>query len=378
MHTEPGKTSSTVKVAKLFHLGRRSLTRAHLALARRPRVSAQARAAFERICTALGAQLGVEVTGHVAVVEATWRPQRGLGRGAGFALVSLTGLGAPSVLELDLPFLTSVVGRLAGARNPGAPVDSLTRIEEAAFGYLGLVALSAFREQPELEQVFRPRLEGTTTDKTEAVDYLEDAPHVCFEARLCVGGEVGIVRFALASSALRTALHAFADELPAVRSPEVDVARLTLRTFAGRSQLDAQEVASLVAGDVVLLDGIRLSGGALFGATRLSSRGFDLWGELSPDGFIHAQSTLRALPQENAMTTHVPGTPALPVDVEIELTRIQLSLGELACLTPGAVLQLRMSASDPVLVRVGDRAVARAELVEIEGEVGARIIALLP
>ena len=82
------------------------------------------------------------------------------------------------------------------------------------------------------------------------------------------------------------------------------------------------------------------------------------------------------------MRTHLPGPnhppPAVPVEVAIELTRIQLPLGELACLSPGSVLQLRMSASDPVLVRVGDRAVARAELVEIEGEVGARIIALLP
>jgi type III secretion protein Q len=31
-----------------------------------------------------------------------------------------------------------------------------------------------------------------------------------------------------------------------------------------------------------------------------------------------------------------------------------------------------------VLLRVGDRVVARAELVDIEGEVGARILTLVP
>ena len=69
---------------------------------------------------------------------------------------------------------------------------------------------------------------------------------------------------------------------------------------------------------------------------------------------------------------------ALPVEVEVELARLRMPLSELAMLRPGAVLALHMNASEPVLLRVGDRAVARAELVEVEGEVGARILALLP
>jgi len=72
------------------------------------------------------------------------------------------------------------------------------------------------------------------------------------------------------------------------------------------------------------------------------------------------------------------GMPPLPVEVEIELTRLLLPLSELAGLKPGALLPLHINASEPVLLRVGDRAVARAELVDIEGEVGARILTLLP
>ncbi len=75
---------------------------------------------------------------------------------------------------------------------------------------------------------------------------------------------------------------------------------------------------------------------------------------------------------------HMDGMPPLPVDVEIELTRLLVPLSELSVLKPGALLPLHINASEPVLLRVGDRAVARAELVEIEGEVGARILALLP
>lgn len=66
-----------------------------------------------------------------------------------------------------------------------------------------------------------------------------------------------------------------------------------------------------------------------------------------------------------------------PVEVEVELARLPLSLGALGELRPGAILPLRVRSGDPVLLRLGDRAVARAELVDLEGEVGARILALL-
>jgi type III secretion protein Q len=41
------------------------------------------------------------------------------------------------------------------------------------------------------------------------------------------------------------------------------------------------------------------------------------------------------------------------------------------------VIPLHINAAQQVVVRIGDKAVARAELVEIEGEIGARIVAML-
>ena len=69
---------------------------------------------------------------------------------------------------------------------------------------------------------------------------------------------------------------------------------------------------------------------------------------------------------------------SLPVEVEVELTRLKLTLSELAAVKPGGILPLRINIAEPVLLKVGDRAVARAELVEIENEIGARILSLLP
>ena len=54
-----------------------------------------------------------------------------------------------------------------------------------------------------------------------------------------------------------------------------------------------------------------------------------------------------------------------------------LSLAELAALQPGTVLPLRVSAGDPVFLRAGDRRIGRAELVEVEGQVAARVLELL-
>ena len=119
----------------------------------------------------------------------------------------------------------------------------------------------------------------------------------------------------------------------------------------------------------------------LLGRGRLVTRGFELTGEFTPQGFSLNRARKRALslePNVANMMEQSEAVPPLPVDVEIELTRLMLPLSELAALKPGQLLPLRINASEPVLLRVGDRAVARAELVDIEGEVGARILSLLP
>ncbi|HLL52314.1 MAG TPA: FliM/FliN family flagellar motor switch protein, partial [Myxococcaceae bacterium] len=108
--------------------------------------------------------------------------------------------------------------------------------------------------------------------------------------------------------------------------------------------------------------------------------GFELRGVLGPGGFL-PQGAVSALSQEYSVISEPVNeevAAALPVDVEVELTRLRLSLAELAGIKPGALLPLHINVTEPVLLRVGDRAVARAELVEIDGEVGARILALLP
>lgn len=71
-------------------------------------------------------------------------------------------------------------------------------------------------------------------------------------------------------------------------------------------------------------------------------------------------------------------TEAVPVELCIELTRLLLPISELATLRPGAIMPLAINVTQPVTLRLGDRTVARAELVDIEGQVGARILTMTP
>ncbi len=57
----------------------------------------------------------------------------------------------------------------------------------------------------------------------------------------------------------------------------------------------------------------------------------------------------------------------------MELGRLSLSLGRLAELKPGDVVELAREPGAPVDLTSGGRLVARGELVEIDDELGVRV-----
>lgn len=63
----------------------------------------------------------------------------------------------------------------------------------------------------------------------------------------------------------------------------------------------------------------------------------------------------------------------VPVTLVIELGRVNLSLGRLADLKPGDVLELGRHSREPVELTSGGRLVARGELVQIDTELGVRV-----
>lgn len=65
-----------------------------------------------------------------------------------------------------------------------------------------------------------------------------------------------------------------------------------------------------------------------------------------------------------------------PIELCLELARFTLPLSELASLQPGDVLDTGRAVGTHVTLTAGGRAVALGELVEIEGDVGLRVLEL--
>jgi type III secretion protein Q len=196
-----------------------------------------------------------------------------------------------------------------------------------------------------------------------------------------VGEASGLVRLLVPALALQGSIQDLESPSETEIAPQVLAAGLMARPLVGTACLTPGDLQNLAPSDVVMFDRLALSGGGLCGPGRLSTRGFDLHGRFDAGGFSFTRAESRAFPQELKMDTAAsPASPVpvFPLEVEVELTRLRLSLADLAKLRPGTVLPLHINASEPVILRVGDRGVARAELVEIEGEVGARILTLLP
>lgn len=367
--------------APLRRLGTRRLARAHVALGERPQVARLAKEALEQVCRELGQELGCVVEASARLLDTVVQPATGLADTAAFALVELSAVGGTAVLELEPPLLFAVLERLSGVGQRPVPVTELTRLEGAAFAYLSLSVLHALRHGGELRQRFGPCLTGVTLRRSEVLERMEaHQRHLCVALEVRVGSVEACGRLLLPAQVVEGAVRELPVEPCLEVAPQVLVAKLGVRCLVGRTPLSPESMEALGPGDVILYEQLRRGERGLEGPGRLVSRGFELEGRFGPEGFSLDCARKRALTQEwsmVAMNERSEGMPPLPVEVEVELARVMLSVSELAALRPGAVLPLHVNASGSVLLRVGDTAVARAELVDLEGEVGARIIHML-
>ena len=351
----------------------RKLTRAHLALAERPQAIAEAHTALELAATHLTSQLGAPITLTARLSDATLHPFSHLARQAVFALIELHG-DAVGVLEVDAIATGALLQQIAGTR-PAQPAPlTLTRIEEAAFGWLLLSTLSALRGNEAIVTRYAPRLLSFHVDRGPALERLDARRrHVGIELNLTLGDQHGHARLVVPALWLQSTVSALPVEAPTELPPEVGAAALDAQCCLGRTELDAADAAALEPGDVVVFKDVTSVDGALRGPARLTTATFSLFGDVSADGFTLTRASERSTLEPPMSTLD----PSLPVDVEIELARLRLPVAQLATLRPGGVLPLHVNAAQTVIIRVGDKPVAKAELVEIEGEIGARILSLL-
>jgi type III secretion protein Q len=257
--------------------------------------------------------------------------------------VDLCAVPAAGVLEVEPRLVVALVDLLAGGPGDGAGATALTPIEASALELLALAALDGACSVAGIEDALAPRLARGVAEPGSALD---------LELEL-VGGPVhGRARLLLPAAAI----HSLGP--PEAIGPAL-VARIPASLRSGGAPLSPEELRALAPGDVVLLDppGEKPDALVLPGGARVRGR-------LEGDA-LHVQEVTVLEP--NAL---------LPVRLEVELARVDVPLAELARLEPGSVLTLPIDRRGLVVLRVGERAIGRGELVDVDGAVGVRILSL--
>ena len=355
---------------KLVRLGSRSLTRAHVALQRRPALKAAISEAAQAVGAALSKRLDAEVTLEPQLLDAAVKGANSLASPGAFALVALDEVGGCAVVELEPQLCSALVDRLAGGPGEVLAPLALSEAECAGTSLLVLDALAALRTSP-VEKALGPRLLRLVSSAAEvtAITDLRQM-HLAVRVKLSCGPATGFIRVLIPASALRFWLESTPAEVIAP-APEIAAASVPVAVIAGRATLTVADLDTLTAGDVVLLEALSGTRESLLGPARLVGTTFAITGHIGPDAF-----TVAALHTEPAMNdaTTIQKAPELPV--EVELCKLRLTVAELGALQVGGVIPLRVGAGEPVALKLGDAVVAIAELVEIEGEIGARILRL--
>lgn len=155
------------------------------------------------------------------------------------------------------------------------------------------------------------------------------------------------------------------------RRPLGDVP-VTVAIVAGQVHWDTPTIASLQRGEVIVAEGLHMTQGALTGevilalghpptlARRSSLRGdrVEVIGPLEP--FMEEEDDARLA--------------ELSVTVTLELARESFPLATISTWCPGEVVVFRTHVGDTVTLRANGRTIARGELVDVDGDIGVRIL----
>ncbi|RKG58706.1 YscQ/HrcQ family type III secretion apparatus protein [Corallococcus sp. AB011P] len=379
---------------------------------------------LETVCARLKALFDVDV--RLSVESAQARPmtelRRFLGDPSFLAVLAPGALKGRAILEIELSLAHSAVDLLLGGAGETVGLRPLTDIEEGVMGYVVLEALKEL--VPGLQPgVPRPRLDGVARGVDEVSARLgEDGPMLAVHLNAVLGSHRGIVRLVVPSAVLEAAE-------PAVESAQrrehrrqdmkangrrLSALRDWLRAEIGVAELSAQDLASLRVKDVLLLDMLSARPDRGEPGTAQLRLGLGRTGHLLADVSVeHGRYRAR-------ITDIIPGEPGnpqggesgggseenedftnpelgvppelegaalddkdgsdllsdLPLQVAVELARVPITAEQVVGLRTGQVIDLRRGAGEPVDLSVNGKVVARGELVELEGQLGVRIIHL--
>ncbi|WP_426750656.1 type III secretion system cytoplasmic ring protein SctQ [Myxococcus sp. Y35] len=354
--------------------------------------------------------------------------RRFLGDPTFLAVLAPGALQGRAVLEVELALAHVAVDLLLGGAGETVGLRPLTDIEEGVMAYVVLEGLKLL--VPGLQPaVPRPRLDGVARGVDEVSARLgDDGPMLAVHLHATLGPHSGMVRLVVPAAVLDAAepavesaqrrarvkadLEAFASRLSAVRT--------WLRAEIGSAEISGQDLASLRVKDVLLVDVLSARPDKGEQGTAQLRVGKGTAGRAEAEVFVGEDGRYRA-----RITDIVPGEPGhpgsateassepadeeedftnpeldmppelegaalddvskpdgsdllgdVPLHIAVELARVPVTAQQVVGLRTGQVIELNRGPGEPVELSVNGKVVARGELVELEGQLGVRIITL--
>ncbi|HEX8704839.1 MAG TPA: type III secretion system cytoplasmic ring protein SctQ [Myxococcaceae bacterium] len=385
--------------------------------------------AVEALSTRLKALFDAESRFSLASVQI--RPatelRRHLGDVSFLCVVAPGALKSRVILEVELQLAHALVDMLLGGAGETVGLRPLTDIEEGVMSFVVLEALKAL--VPGLEpNVPRLRLESVARGLDEVAAKIgEDELLIAVHLNATLGPHTGMVRLVVPSSVVNAAAEA--RKLPERRArlrsdlkanlKMLSTVRTWLRAEIGHAEIASSDLAYIRAKDVVLMDALtaRPDKGEKGTATlRVGNGGSRVEAEVFVDAgqykarvkniIIGEPAFQRAIPapeggpgasgEEEAFTNPENDVPLgsegdalddnkseggelladIPLQIAVELARVPVTADEVVALKVGQVIELHRSPGEPVELSVNGKVVARGELVEVEGQLGVRVISL--
>ena len=289
-------------------------------------------------------------------------------------------------VELDPRLAACIVDRALGGNagdevpEPSGPVGDVER------GVLAFVAGRAVARSGQ-----RPwRVVSVVTTASALIAALHDEGAVVWPVGISLGTDSGVARAWIPRAALASTAEDGA-RVPAW----VGKVAVTVVAHGARGVFRADELDALRPGDVVVLD-----------ETWLESTKHGWAGRAAVRARGASRTTfwcsLRAGELTELLVTEIERTPELPakkgtrrmedtdtatdgavgvagdaeVSVSVEIARFTMRIEELAALRAGEVVLSGRAIGERVALRAGDRTIAEGELVDVDGEVGVRILTL--
>jgi type III secretion system YscQ/HrcQ family protein len=239
---------------------------------------------------------------------------------------------------------------------------------------------------------------GSTAAVADARDGVADAD-VWLAAAVRVGTHHGAWRLGTTAAGLRTLAGLLARRSRGRRTPRAALARVAVWTIARvpLGRVPVGDLAALEPGDTLVA-----RGGATWRAERCAGEGiFAIAGSAGdpvPMAFELDGGTVRARvagpriddrresrmddrhdPNAQGGADETPFAAAIDgigVTVWVEIARRRMALGDLAALAPGDVVEMNAAVRNAVTLVVDGSAFARGELVDVEGSLGVRVVAM--